>query len=120
MKGRLRVVAKRRRLRVVVSGRHFCSTCANRVFPYDGMEKQTEAPITMGGRGRVLLFSSNAYRAAHDEAKIAYCWVCERFVETERVTQGDLIQRYLTRRGVTVRFKKGGGAVLRLPKRRSA
>lgn len=108
-----------RRLRVVVSGRHFCSTCGNRVFPYDGMERQTEAPLDEG-RGRVLLFSANSYRNANDLAKLAYCWACERFVETERVTRGELIQRYLTRRGVSIRFKKGGGAVLRLPKRRSA
>lgn len=114
---RFRIVGKRRQL----VGRHFCENCDNRVLPYDSFERDTEAPELGASGTRILLASANTALARTDPdnpSRIAWCFACKRWTETYRLTQGDLVQRYLNRRGVEFRHRKGG-TVIRL-KRRSA
>lgn len=105
--------------------RHFCVRCDQRVFPYDSLERRTEAPQP-GVRGkRVLLTSTNARLAQRDDypVRIAWCWSCNRWTETYRETLNDIIRRYEERDGVTTRGRRRrrrAAKVLHLPRRRSA
>lgn len=108
-----------RRLRVVLANRHYCSECDNRVFPGDSMERFTEVPLGINGE-RILLPSVNNRLARQGAAeRKAWCFVCRKVVDSYKETPRDVEQRYLNRRGITIRYKKGGGAVLSL-RRRSA
>ena len=115
---------------IVLYSRHFCRECDQRVFPFDSLEKLTEAPgFGVSGR-KVLLSSLNARRQRldpDDPVRVAWCWSCRKWTETYRETIDDIMQRYLKRRGVHYRARmskqerrRERGKVLRLPKRRSA
>lgn len=108
-----------RRLRVVLANRHYCEECDNRVFPGDSLERFTEVALGVNGE-RILLPSVNSrlQRQGVVERK-AWCFICKKIVDTYRETVRDVEQRYFNRRGVTIRYKKGGGAILSL-RRRSA
>src|SRR5947208_1441120 len=93
----------RRRPMIVPYARHFCRTCDQRVFPFDSLEKRTEAP----GQ-HILLTSLNsriARRDPDDPARMAWCWVCNGWTETYRETLKDLWRRYERRKGV--RYRQG-------------
>lgn len=80
--------------------RYFCPTHTNlRVVPYDKMERvlETLAPVE-GKKGPILLASANNTRSERGEvSKFGYCWLCEDFVEGIRVTQHELVLRYMER-----------------------
>ena len=78
---------------VVAYGRHYCTRCSSRCFPYDTLEAQTEVDGT-------LLRSINATRSRKEQPKLAWCWRCNRFVETFQETLSDLMRRYSGRKGV--------------------
>lgn len=77
----------------ILYGRHYCVRCSNRCFPYDSLEAQTEV-------GTILLRSENAKRTRKEQPKLAWCWRCNRFVETFQETLSDLMRRYSGRKGV--------------------
>ena len=81
---------------VILYGRHYCLRCSSRVFPYDTLEAQTEV-------GGVLLRSINSTRSRKELPKLAWCWRCNRIVETFQETLNDLMRRYSGRHGVRVR-----------------
>lgn len=85
--------------------RYFCNRVpSHRVFPYDSLEGQTEAPAIIAGDAAVLLRSLNGRRDVKEAGiRYAYCWACGDWVQGIRKTQGDLLLDYLDRQGVTIR-----------------
>jgi hypothetical protein len=125
-------------------GRHYCTSCGDRVFPGDTFEMLTEAPAP-GARGNpILLRSANQKRRKDnpdDLSQIAWCWRESKWVETVREDRNTIALRYLKRKGVTFHFEgdtgvkppvtafprhlearqmqaRSGSAIIRLPKRR--
>jgi hypothetical protein len=91
---------------VVPYSRHYCKECDQRVFPYDSLERLTEAPgLGVSGR-KVLLSSLNARRQRldpDDPHRVAWCWTCGQWTDTYRETLEMIVKRYAKRRGVTYR-----------------
>lgn len=84
---------------VIAYGRHYCLRCTSRVFPYDTLERFTEV-------GGTLLRSANATRSRKEQPKLAWCWHCNRLVETFQETLNDLMRRYSGRKGVRIRRRR--------------
>lgn len=94
---------------VSLVARHYCLLCHNRVFPYDSWEAATLAPET-GASGRpVLLYSANQRLSTDgEEERIAWCWACDGWTRTYRVTKADIALVYARRAGV--KFRGGNGS----------
>ena len=94
-------------------GRHYCSTCHQRVYPYDGFEAMTMAP-EKGASGKPILLSS--YNQALSKRglyeRLGWCWTCDAWVSTYRLTRADLALMYARRAGV--RFRGNGRSEARL------
>lgn len=118
-----------------MSLRYFCSGCNSRVSPYDTREELTEAPEPGRSGDPVLLRSLNADRRARGLPALAWCWVCDGWIEAYGLSGLELDYRYYERRGVVFRFSgrtrkafaeelesrrgnRGLGGIITLPQRR--
>lgn len=83
--------------------RYYCTRVpAHRVFPYDGFEKLTEAPVH-GKSGEAVLLSSLNSGLAPDDLRWGWCWACNQWVQCFKRTQHELMRDYLARTGVSIR-----------------
>ena len=75
-----------------------------RVYPYDTYERATEGPI-LGVSGEAILLSSlnNSKSVKETGYKWAWCWACQKWVQSTRMTQENLLLAYYNRKGVSVR-----------------
>lgn len=85
--------------------RHYCRDAGHRVFPYDSLESLTQAPKPGAKGNPILLYSFNSHRREQDDtSRTAWCWSCQKWVDTYRETRTDTILKYMKRNGVTLRF----------------
>ena len=94
-------MSKQKRIRIYV--RHYCSECGSRIFPFDKYEDRTEVSSMAKNGQRILLKTAN-----HKDAdnRVAWCWSCNQFVDCQRLEEDDFLQRYIKRKGVSVRDVK--------------
>lgn len=85
-----------------IYSRYFCEE-GHRVFPYDSLERLTEAPVEGRNGKPVLLSSANAHLTT---TKFAWCFACDDWTEASRRTQHAILLAYINR-NVTIRSNNG-------------
>lgn len=79
---------------------HKCDDCGSLVRPYTKFDAETVAP-ELGKKGQEILLRT--YNSYNPENRIGWCWSCKDFRGLTRVSEAEIWNMYLRRRGVVVR-----------------
>ena len=90
----------RERIRIKIYVRHHCKYCGSRIFPFDKFEQRTEVTSMVNKQRKILLYSANTKDVNN---RVAWCWACKAFVPCRRLTEDEILELYLRRRGVSMR-----------------
>ncbi len=90
-----------RQMRIFV--RHYCMNCGSQVTPSSKFEKMTLAPDE-----DILLRS---YNSRDKDSRVGWCFGCKKrtgegWQRLDRLTEMEILQKYIARRGVRIRPKR--------------